>query len=470
VATALAGSGVGGVFNLGVVNTVDAETTLTGATAGGSQLRVENGATSQTAFGVIGRIKATAPGTQSAGVRGINSGTNGNGFGVWGFHQGSGAGVFGETGAGTGLLGKHTSSVGAAPGVQGETSSTASGAVGVLGRAPASGAAPDSAGIRGVNGGHGYGVEGVAGPASDSIAIFGRGTVGPAVKGVTGSSGVLGDDNVPAVSAVNESPDGSGVFGVAPNGGVGVRGDEYGTGTLSGSGVLGFSPEGTGVLGVSQDGVGGVFVTSQPDGGNGVEARTNASGMSGVVGQYEGAAGTNGVGLFGVVDDASLNPSPNTGIFGVLGTVRNRTGVGVAGISNVGAGAVGVLGSSTSGLAGRFDGHLHTTGRITKAYTSGTSSQAVPVAYGTIRATDGVLLKGTPNVSSTYDSVNHRYLVTIANETYATGGYITSVTPTTSALPRFATTTATSGKLAVKIFDADGGLQQAQFSFITYKP
>jgi hypothetical protein len=44
------------------------------------------------------------------------------------------------------------------------------------------------------------------------------------------------------------------------------------------------------------------------------------------------------------------------------------------------------------------------------------------------------------------------------------------VTPTTSAQPRFATTTATSGQLAVRIFDHNGALQQAQFSFVTYKP
>ena len=80
-----------------------------------------------------------------------------------------------------------------------------------------------------------------------------------------------------------------------------------------------------------------------------------------------------------------------------------------------------------------------------------------------------MLLSGTPNVSGSYDSANHRYVVTIANETYAIASYITTVTPTTSAQPRFATTSASSGKLLVRIFDADGGLQQAQFSFVTYK-
>jgi hypothetical protein len=36
---AFAGSGIGGVFNLGQVNTVDATSTLTGAKANGAELR-----------------------------------------------------------------------------------------------------------------------------------------------------------------------------------------------------------------------------------------------------------------------------------------------------------------------------------------------------------------------------------------------------------------------------------------------
>ena len=89
--TALGGSGVGDVFNLGQANTVNAESSLTGSTSGGPQLRVENAATTQNAFGVLGRITAGVPGTLSAGLRGINSATNGNGFGVWGFHQSGGS-------------------------------------------------------------------------------------------------------------------------------------------------------------------------------------------------------------------------------------------------------------------------------------------------------------------------------------------------------------------------------------------
>ena len=69
-ATALAGSGVGDVFNLGQANTVNVESSLSGNTSGGPQLRVENSATTQNAFGVLGRITAGAPGTLSAGSAG----------------------------------------------------------------------------------------------------------------------------------------------------------------------------------------------------------------------------------------------------------------------------------------------------------------------------------------------------------------------------------------------------------------
>ena len=50
-ATALAGTGVGGVFNLGRNNSVNATTTLTGATAGKS-LQVTNTSTGQGAAGI----------------------------------------------------------------------------------------------------------------------------------------------------------------------------------------------------------------------------------------------------------------------------------------------------------------------------------------------------------------------------------------------------------------------------------
>ena len=58
--SALAGSGVGGVFNLGQTNTVNGTSVLTGTSAGGPQLKVLNSST--TSHGVL---------VQSAGGSGV---------------------------------------------------------------------------------------------------------------------------------------------------------------------------------------------------------------------------------------------------------------------------------------------------------------------------------------------------------------------------------------------------------------
>lgn len=61
------------------------------------------------ATGVYGEVTATTPGAWTAGVRGYNKGTGGNGVGVVGVQDGSGYGVYGETAAaGTGVYGKAT--------------------------------------------------------------------------------------------------------------------------------------------------------------------------------------------------------------------------------------------------------------------------------------------------------------------------------------------------------------------------
>src|SRR6266542_5703143 len=73
VPTALAGSGVGAVFNLGQVNPVDATSTLKGTSAG-AQLQVMNASTAAGALSLYGVLTSATPGADSAAVRGINSG------------------------------------------------------------------------------------------------------------------------------------------------------------------------------------------------------------------------------------------------------------------------------------------------------------------------------------------------------------------------------------------------------------
>jgi hypothetical protein len=108
--SALAGSGVGSVFNLGQVNTVDAQTSLTGNPGGMPELKV------------------TSTGTAAA-VRGVAV----NGIGTNGIST-SGVGQQGLSDSGIGTLGTHGNTTGSSPGVQGETNSTDPAGAGVVGK------------------------------------------------------------------------------------------------------------------------------------------------------------------------------------------------------------------------------------------------------------------------------------------------------------------------------------------------
>lgn len=116
---AVAGTGVGDVFNLGETNTVDRQSALIGATPN-AELFVRNdgdgrgivgttGSTTATGQGVLGRVISTNPvDPDAAGVRGMMNGPDKNGYGVWGSHAGGGTGVYGTTTGGAGVLGSAT--------------------------------------------------------------------------------------------------------------------------------------------------------------------------------------------------------------------------------------------------------------------------------------------------------------------------------------------------------------------------
>ena len=108
--TALAGSGVGGVFNLGQMNTVDAQSSLVGNPGGQPELKVVT-------HGPAAAVRGDA--VNGIGINGISD----TGTGQQGLSQ-SGIGMFGTHGADTGI----------APGVQGETNSTDPNAAGVVGK------------------------------------------------------------------------------------------------------------------------------------------------------------------------------------------------------------------------------------------------------------------------------------------------------------------------------------------------
>jgi hypothetical protein len=112
------GSGSAGVFN---------QTSSSNATYA---LGAFNYSTVTNSFGVLGRIVSTTPGSVSAGVRGINSGTGNSGVGVYGSHSGGGWGVYGLSSSGLGVYGASGSGAGVtgtsntADGVDGSTNSS----------------------------------------------------------------------------------------------------------------------------------------------------------------------------------------------------------------------------------------------------------------------------------------------------------------------------------------------------------
>jgi hypothetical protein len=108
--TALAGSGVGGVFNLGQTNTVDAQTMLTGNPGENPLLRLKGSGTAAT-------IRADS--TSGIAVNGIAT---------------SGTGQYGQSTSGNGLFGVHTGTTGTTSGVYGQTASTDPASAGVTGR------------------------------------------------------------------------------------------------------------------------------------------------------------------------------------------------------------------------------------------------------------------------------------------------------------------------------------------------
>jgi len=126
------GIGVSGTGGTAGVEGLTFETTGTGVygrhhspTGTAPGVRGETISGSANAAGVLGQIIPVAPGSLSAGVRGINNGTGVLGIGVYGSQAGSGAGVYGTAVRGRGVYGSATSTTGTNYGIYGRTSSGA---------------------------------------------------------------------------------------------------------------------------------------------------------------------------------------------------------------------------------------------------------------------------------------------------------------------------------------------------------
>jgi hypothetical protein len=287
-------------------------TATTGTSAG---VKGTTASTTAGANAVYGLVTSSSPGLSSAGVRGENLGTNGNGIGVWGSQAGSGWGVYGSAPAGIGVYGEspsgtgvqgasssavgvfgtHAGATGTAAGVQGTTASTTAGANAVYGLVTSSLPGLDSAGVRGENfgtNGNGIGVWGsqagsglgvygyapagigVGGESPNGIGVYGTSASGTGVLGTHASS--IGTNAAIQGTTASTDPFANGVYGVvsatAPGQwAAGVRGQNYGTGFTgigvygsqagSGYGVYGYAPSGYGVVGESSTST-GVYASS----------------------------------------------------------------------------------------------------------------------------------------------------------------------------------------------------------------
>ena len=222
--TAVAGSGVGAVFNLGQVNGVNATSDLAGSTSG-AQFRVTN--------------VASAP---NVAMRGNST----NGQGVVGHHSSS-------TGTAAGVEGDTASSDLYAAGVLGKaTTQSASGVLGQIGPVsqiaatlPAAGVRGDSSAAIGVLGASDQTV-GVSGTSKNGAGVFGTSSHDDGVSAVGGKAGVHGR------TTGQGSTDAAGVFG---EGFIGVRGV-----SRTFQGVSGYSTHNAGVFGSTQDGFAGYFI------------------------------------------------------------------------------------------------------------------------------------------------------------------------------------------------------------------
>jgi len=243
--------------------------------------------------GVRGVISGTLPGTNSAGVRGINNGTGTKGTGVYGWQAGDGYGVYGDTANdGIGVYGLHSASTGNEPGVKGETKSTSMESSGVFGLASA------TTGIT-------YGVRGLS--ASNS----GDGLVGRATATSGYTTGAAGQ---------SDSTSGIGVWGWASNGSGTTYGGYFAAASADGTGVFAFHDSGKGtapaVMGRTDSD------DSYAVGVHGLVNRTSPGSLSaGVRGENLGT-GSAGIGVWG---------SHNGTGWGVYGTASGASGTGVRG-------------------------------------------------------------------------------------------------------------------------------------------
>lgn len=216
-------------------------------------LLAETDSTAANATAITGKLTSTTQGADSAAIRGINSGTDGVGFGVYGSHAGGGWGVRGDSVSGYGVYGKSTNNIGVYATDNG-TASSATGLYGRLSAATATGKAiwGEVNNTSSAYSGYFQGGKGVYAISGSLEAIWGETTnaTDDYAAGVLGRVTSTGPGAYTAgVSGINEEisggtgagvrgehkTNGYGVYGKADGNGVGIYGTVVGAGGYSGS-------------------------------------------------------------------------------------------------------------------------------------------------------------------------------------------------------------------------------------------
>jgi len=185
-----------------------------------------------------------------------------------------------------------------------------------------------------------------------------------------------------------------------------------------------------------------------------------------------------GIGVEGRIDE------PENAWPAVVG-YNSGGGDGIHGISSSGTGVYGEgvrygghFVSTGDDKALRADGDAEVSGQLAVGgdldvvgTVTGGDRTSLPIAYGFVNA-DGSLASGSPNLSTSWNSQQAWYEISISGYSYSYNAYCTVVTPAfgCSPAPCGAHTSSVGGKLLVQVYDGNGSPVQASFQFVTYKP
>ena len=98
----------------------------------------------------------------------------------------------------------------------------------------------------------------------------------------------------------------------------------------------------------------------------------------------------------------------------------------------------------------------------------GTANRAGAIAYASV-GYNGHVMRGTSNVTSTYNAAQNWYEITIAGEDYYFPNYVAIVTPSNNT-PLLATVGSVDNKLLVMCHTLSGSTVQCDFQVVVYKP